>query len=111
MFKLLKKLKTKKLRLSEGTYRGAIDDDNIPNGHGKMKYTDGHVYEGNWKDGEPHGHGKMIYNDGNVYEGNWENGEPTEEGKSKYANSVGGRTRKTKRRLLGKRRKTIKRRK
>jgi hypothetical protein len=41
----------------------------------KITYSYG-VYEGDVVNGEPHGRGKMKYSDGHVYEGDcdWENG-------------------------------------
>ena len=37
-----------------------------------MTWSDGRVYEGEWKDGNMHGKGKMTWSDGRVYEGEWE---------------------------------------
>ena len=39
------------------------------------KVTDSGTYEGALKNGLPNGQGKMTYTNGNVYEGEWANGE------------------------------------
>jgi hypothetical protein len=36
-----------------------------------MRYSDGAVYEGEWKADDRHGRGTMRYADGDVYEGEW----------------------------------------
>ena len=43
----------------------------IKNGYGENTYTNGDVYEGNWKDNTINGQGKYTYKNGDVYEGNW----------------------------------------
>ena len=58
----------------------------IRDGHGKYIYTDGTVYEGNWKNDKKHGKGKIIYSDGEVYEGEWKNGKMDGKGKYTYSN-------------------------
>ena len=44
----------------EGEYHGTGD------GRGKRVYSDGDVYEGEFKDGRPHGHGKVVFFHGDV---------------------------------------------
>ena len=45
------------------------------NGQGTCNYSNGDVYEGEWKDGMPwNGQGKMTESDGSVYEGEWKDG-------------------------------------
>lgn len=39
------------------------------NGVGKISYSDGDIYEGEWKDDSFHGHGKYICQNGHLYEG------------------------------------------
>ncbi len=39
-----------------------------------MKYVDGSVYQGEFKDGMRHGKGKLTKMDGEVYEGDWVDG-------------------------------------
>ena len=38
-----------------------------------MRWTDGSVYQGEWKRGIQHGQGKMVFADGTVKEGYFEN--------------------------------------
>lgn len=44
------------------------------NGQGKMKYSDGSSYEGNWLYGAWHGSGILNYANGSWYSGNWKMG-------------------------------------
>ena len=37
-------------------------------GTGKMTYVQGGVYDGEWKSGKRHGQGKMKFSDGDVYQ-------------------------------------------
>ncbi len=59
------------------------EDENrlIPDGTGQMTYSNGDVYEGEWKEGKRNGTGKMTYRNGDVYEGEWKNGEKMIENK------------------------------
>jgi hypothetical protein len=41
------------------------------NGYGIYIYKNGDKYEGGWKDDKKNGNGKIIYVDGNCYEGEW----------------------------------------
>jgi len=53
-----------------GTYFGTISrNDRLPNGFGKMLYSNQRRYEGEWRDGRWHGHGKLENPDGDCYEG------------------------------------------
>jgi len=38
-----------------------------------MFWTDGSIYQGEWKQGIQHGFGKMVFPDGSVKEGRFEN--------------------------------------
>jgi len=42
-------------------------------GYGEMYWTDGSIYQGEWKVGIQHGYGKMTFPDGTVKEGYFEN--------------------------------------
>ena len=68
-----------------GEYEGDLDKHGQPQGHGKMTYADGNVYEGNFKDGLANGLGKCEYADGAVYEGKFKNGQRHGRGKMTYA--------------------------
>jgi len=48
--------------------------------NGIMKYANGDVYEGEWKNGKKEGQGVMTYANGNVYDGHWKNGKKEGEG-------------------------------
>jgi hypothetical protein len=60
--------------------------DEMLNSKLKIKYDNGDIYEGNWKDGKPWGQGTMKYANRDIYIGNWENGKPWGEGTMNYAN-------------------------
>ena len=49
---------------------GCISGD-CENGFGKFIYSDGDVYEGNFKSSYRHGHGKYSYIEGDTYDGMW----------------------------------------
>ena len=56
-------------------------DNDLRNGFGKHVTSDGHVYEGYFKDNKKHGRGELTAADGTVeYDGTWEEDEkvPTE---------------------------------
>lgn len=53
------------------------------NGYGVMKYSNGKIYEGEYKEGKKHGKGKMKYPNGDVYDGNYING--VKSGKGTYS--------------------------
>ena len=48
-------------------YKGEINI--VPEGMGSLTYTDGSIYEGQFKNGYPDGHGTMTYPDGTVISG------------------------------------------
>ncbi len=64
--------KVETLTLEEGTYTGGVTDGK-PDGQGKMEYTNGQVYEGEWKDGVRSGQGRCTWPDGGYYDGEWAN--------------------------------------
>ena len=49
--------------------------NNKKHGYGVFKFSNGDVYEGNWINGLEHGYGVYTWSDGDVYEGNWSNGQ------------------------------------
>lgn len=65
--------KVETLTLEDGTYTGGVTDGK-PDGQGTMEYTDGRVYEGEWKDGVQNGKGRLTGTDGNYYDGEWKDG-------------------------------------
>jgi len=55
-------------------------------GKGKYTFANGNVYEGDFVDGKWHGKGKIIWTNGNVYEGDWVYNKLTGKGKYTWAN-------------------------
>ena len=49
---------------------GCISGD-CENGFGKFIYSDGDIYEGNFKSSYRHGQGKYVYIEGDIYDGIW----------------------------------------
>lgn len=43
------------------------------NGRGRIKHTNGDIYQGEWKNGMPHGEGVYVDTQGSVYKGQWAN--------------------------------------
>ncbi|MCL2164891.1 MAG: hypothetical protein FWH55_10995 [Oscillospiraceae bacterium] len=57
-------------------YSGFVDSETRrPHGKGKMKYTNGNVYDGEWVHGVQQGNGLMRYRNGDIYDGKWQNGQ------------------------------------
>ena len=48
--------------------------DGRRHGRGKYTYSNGGVYEGEWKNNKRHGRGKDIFSNGKVYEGEYKDG-------------------------------------
>lgn len=80
---------------NDGKYTGTITNApgarsaNAPgarNGSGEMKYSNGGVYYGQWKEDYRHGKGKMKYLNGDVYDGQWEEDYRHGIGEMKYSN-------------------------
>lgn len=44
------------------------------NGRGQLRFAEGSIYHGYFKDGKMHGHGRMIHSEGMVYVGEWSMG-------------------------------------
>ena len=51
-------------------------------GEGTIYFTNGDIYEGDWKDDKANGKGKFIWKSGNIYEGDWK--DDNKNGKGKY---------------------------
>jgi hypothetical protein len=54
-------------------YEGEVDDNDVREGWGIYKYTNGDVYEGKFKGGIKEGKGEYVYTDGSYYRGDWKN--------------------------------------
>ena len=66
------------MKFKDGSvYKGQFKDG-LMHGKGIMKYANGNVYNGLWKDDWEHGQGIMTYANGNVYEGLWQEGNKAE---------------------------------
>ena len=60
------------------------DEQGLFNGQGKKTYSNGDVYEGEFKFILPEGQGKKTYSNGDVYEGEFKNGVPEGQGKQTF---------------------------
>ena len=57
----------------------------LATGRGTLRFHDGSIYEGEFKDGLRHGHGKLTQDDGDVYEGGWRTDKPFGQGCLNFA--------------------------
>ena len=60
-----------KRKISKNGRGNRNDCRTVKRGKGKSTYTDGKVYEGDFKDGKAHGEGKLTFPDGQVREGDF----------------------------------------
>jgi hypothetical protein len=60
-----------------GWFRGNRIKGYVPHGRGIMRYRNGSVYTGQWKNGKMHGNGTIRWNDGTMYSGQWKMGKRT----------------------------------
>lgn len=66
-------------------YEGEFKDDKM-NGQGRYTWHNGDIYEGEWKDGKMNGYGKYIFANGDVYEGERKDGKRNGQGRYTWAN-------------------------
>ena len=52
-------------------YTGDVNNDGKFHGNGTMKYADGSLYTGEWRDNKRNGKGCIKYANGNSYDGEW----------------------------------------
>merc|ERR1712137_1380929 len=78
-------LKQKYVNSNVVSYEGEKNSDGEPHGIGKMIFTNGDVYEGNFVNGLRHGYGVYVDYKGNRYEGDFSNGKRTGYGKLIFA--------------------------
>mmetsp|Transcript_973 Transcript_973/g.1577 ORF Transcript_973/g.1577 Transcript_973/m.1577 type:complete len:463 (-) Transcript_973:605-1993(-) len=57
-----------------GTYDGDVNSDEERDGHGTMKWTNGHEYDGSWVRNKRQGRGTYCWSNGDVYAGCWVSG-------------------------------------
>jgi len=55
----------------QGEFDGDLNADNLPHGTGVMKYSDGRLYAGEWKNGRWHGKGRATFSNGDIFEGTY----------------------------------------
>ncbi|KAK8929028.1 Phosphatidylinositol 4-phosphate 5-kinase 6 [Platanthera zijinensis] len=67
-------------------YTGHWSSAGIPHGAGKYLWTDGCMYEGEWRRGVPNGQGKFSWPSGAIYEGEFKAGFMDGHGKKTYSN-------------------------
>jgi len=72
---------------SSGTYIGCLDFESNANGFGIMRFSDGNIYEGNWKRNQFQGYGKMKFKNGDIYTGYWSENKIEGEGEMIYSNN------------------------
>ncbi|XP_001948570.2 MORN repeat-containing protein 3-like [Acyrthosiphon pisum] len=65
-----------KLYEAGGIYDGSFSmtGNRIKCGYGTMRWNDGAIYQGHWRNKEHDGRGKLTEVNGNVYAGQWRNG-------------------------------------
>jgi hypothetical protein len=68
------------------TYEGTRNSEGKREGPGKMTYSNGDIYDGNWHNDRRHGPGKMTYSAGGSYVGGFKEGKMSGTGKMEYAN-------------------------
>ena len=69
-----------------GTYIGCLDYELNADGFGKLTYSNGNVYQGNWSRNYFNGFGTMNFSNGDSYIGNWIKNSMNGLGKMQYAN-------------------------
>ena len=67
-------------------YEGECKENNIRQGKGEYKWSDGSVYEGEWQNNIRHGEGEYKWFNGKVYEGGWKDDKMHGKGKYTYVN-------------------------
>jgi hypothetical protein len=60
-----------------GWYRGNRIKGYVPHGRGTMRYFNGSVYSGQWRNGKMHGNGAIAWDDSSRYSGEWQDGKRT----------------------------------
>lgn len=65
---------TQELRLESGFYVGTLDEEDRMTGFGKLIWSNGDVYVGEWFKDEMHGRGTYVWVDGDTYDGEYQYG-------------------------------------
>ncbi|KAG0544802.1 hypothetical protein BDA96_02G308000 [Sorghum bicolor] len=58
------------IRYGGGTYRGRCQEG-VPEGKGRLTFSDGSFYDGLWRYGKRSGLGTLFHSNGDVYHGTW----------------------------------------
>lgn len=67
----------------QGNFEGELNPETkLPHGRGRMEYTDGRIYEGDWDEGQWHGYGRAIFSNRDAYEGFYDHDQ--RHGRGKY---------------------------
>lgn len=61
------------IRYGGGTYRGRCQEG-VPEGKGRLTFSDGSFYDGLWRYGKRSGLGTLFHSNGDVYHGTWRDG-------------------------------------
>ncbi len=70
----------------QGKFEGDLDTETkLPHGKGRMEYTDGRIYEGDWQEGKWHGYGKAIFSNRDCYEGHYHHDQRHGQGKYQWS--------------------------
>ena len=69
----------------DGKYLGEIENE-VPNGQGKLTFSDGEKYVGEWLDGERNGQGTYTWSDGRKYVGEFKDGKKNGQGTKTWTN-------------------------
>lgn len=75
-------------KLRKYKYEGSLDCDGLRHGFGKAYFSNGDVYEGEYKLGLRHGLGTYTFKKGGVYVGSWMNGMKHGQGTFNYCDST-----------------------
>lgn len=58
--------------LEDGSvYHGQMNSEGLFHGKGKLRFSTGELYVGEFKNGMMHGYGNKTYNSGIKYQGEW----------------------------------------
>ncbi len=60
-----------------GWFKGSRTKGYVPHGRGTMRYFNGSVYTGQWRNGKMHGNGSVRWEDRSSYSGEWVDGKRT----------------------------------
>lgn len=60
-----------------GWFKGNRIKGYVPHGRGSMRYFNGSVYAGQWRNGKMHGNGAITWDDSSSYSGQWSEGKRT----------------------------------